>query len=500
MTRKTITIKYTELCYYLFFSILFFAKGIGLYDGQMSFKVCLVLAAVPVAVKLLMTDYDRRQLLVSLALLLLGVIVYYRSGEKSALVFLVMMIGFKGISFDRIMKLGLIVWSAAFGLMVLKSILGVGNEVVMAHHKFGLDILREGMGYSHPNVLHVSYAVLVVLILYVITDEKKRIRAYILTLIGNGVVFLYSASYTGFMLVIFLMAFHIYFTYRKDMSVPEKILTQAVFPVCVLFALFAPLLVDPDTPLFSLLNKLLNRRFYASRLYLLENPVTLLGQKIYASHTYALDSSYVTLLIYGGLLLFVLVCAGYLYSIRQALKERNGKALSILLSFSIAGVIEPFLFNFSFKNLSLLVVAGYLFSVCKGGKQVKLFSGYDKAVTITLPVLQPQNGWKESKKVLCAVLAAAVIAAMYAGMVKMPQAIYVEEKYCDIEDKDPYRGKVEEGEDAVFYGVTGETQVLYRFDRETILFERIRDTIRLGFCVYLAVYGGITYFLPKKKR
>ena len=351
MTRKTITIKYTELCYYLFFSILFFAKGIGLYDGQMSFKVCLVLAAVPVAVKLLMTDYDRRQLLVSLALLLLGVIVYYRSGEKSALVFLVMMIGFKGISFDRIMKLGLIVWSAAFGLMVLKSILGVGNEVVMAHHKFGLDILREGMGYSHPNVLHVSYAVLVVLILYVITDEKKRIRAYILTLIGNGVVFLYSASYTGFMLVIFLMAFHIYFTYRKDMSVPEKILTQAVFPICVLFALLAPLLVDPDTPLFSLLNKLLNRRFYASRLYLLENPVTLLGQKIYASHTYALDSSYVTLLIYGGLLLFVLVCAGYLYSIRQALKERNGKALSILLSFSIAGVIEPFLFNFSFITL-----------------------------------------------------------------------------------------------------------------------------------------------------
>ena len=142
MTRKTITIKYTELCYYLFFSILFFAKGIGLYDGQMSFKVCLVLAAVPVAVKLLMTDYDRRQLLVSLALLLLGVIVYYCSGEKSALVFLVMMIGFKGISFDRIMKLGLIVWSAAFGLMVLKSILGAGNEVVMAHHKFGLDILR----------------------------------------------------------------------------------------------------------------------------------------------------------------------------------------------------------------------------------------------------------------------------------------------------------------------------------------------------------------------
>lgn len=173
MTRKTITIKYTELCYYLFFSILFFAKGIGLYDGQMSFKVCLVLAAVPVAVKLLMTDYDRRQLLVSLALLLLGVIVYYCSGEKSALVFLVMMIGFKGISFDRIMKLGLIVWSAAFGLMVLKSILGAGNEVVMAHHKFGLDILREGMGYSHPNVLHVSYAVLVVLILYVITDEKS---------------------------------------------------------------------------------------------------------------------------------------------------------------------------------------------------------------------------------------------------------------------------------------------------------------------------------------
>ena len=59
---------------------------------------------------------------------------------------------------------------------------------------------------------------------------------------------------------------------------------------------------------------------------------------------------------------------------------------------------------------------------------------------------------------------------------------------------------MEEGENAVFYGVTDETQVLYRFDQETILFERVRDTIRLGFRVYLAVYGGITYFLPKKKR
>jgi len=498
-------ISVSELCYYVFFSILLFAKAIGLYDGQAVFKICLVLAACFVLVKLILTSYNIKELVACVVLTLIGLVTYRNSGEKSALIFLIMMIGFKNIDFERIMKIGLVVFGAGFGGMVLTSMLGIGNDIVMAHHKFGIDILRRGMGYSHPNVLHVSYAVLVVLILFVCSDYINRIRTYLWVFAGNIIVFLYSASYTGFMLVVFLILFNIYFSYRKNFCMVEKILIQCIFPVCVLFSLFAPLLVEPDTLLFKILNKALNQRFYASRLYMQENPVTLFGSRIYASHTFALDNSYVTLLIYGGIILFLLVCAGYIYTIHISMKKRDGKVLSVLLSFSIAGVIEPFLFNLSFKNLSLLIVAECLFSACRGKMEIALLSKRDREFTVKKPafLMQPK---KDPGTIHKAVIAALIIGVLAGGCyyltVDMPSDIYVNEKYCDVDgevlyvDPSEYEGNL----DMVFYGCRDEITGVYQFGSETIGFERLRDTIRLIFVVFSAGYICLSSLFMRKKK
>ena len=496
----------SELCYYLFFSILFLAKALGLYDGQPIFKICLVLAALFVFAKIILTDYDIREFVVITALALLGVIIYRNSGEKSALIFLVMMIGFKHISLERIMKTGLIVWGLGFGTMILKSMTGIGDEIVMAHHKFGMDILRRGLGYTHPNVLHVSYAILVILVLFVVEDRKSRIRAYLWLMAGNVVIFLYSVSYTGFMLVTFFIFFNIYFTYRKKYSMLEKILVQSIFPVCVLFSLFAPLLVEPDTPLFNFLNKALNRRFYASRLYLQENPLTLFGHRIYASHSYALDSSYITLLIYGGLVLFLLVCAGYVYTIYAGMKKKDVKALSMLLSFSIAGVIEPFLFNLSFKNLSLLVIAGYLYALNKDSQKVKLLSGWDKGICLRMPFVQKQMR-KMSRQAERWIVLTALVTGLFAGgcfylTVHMPTTIVVGEKYCDI-DGEPHslsRAQYEEKEDVVFYGCKDETVNVYEFDGETIAFEKKRNMVGITFLAFSGTYFVLSCIYKSRKR
>lgn len=506
--KQSVKISVSELCYYAFFCILFFAKMIGLYDGQPVFKICLVVAACFVFVKIILTSYDVWEFAVMILLTALGLLVYKNSGEKSALIFLVMMIGFKNIPLNRIMKAGLVTGVAGFGGLVLKSMLGIGDEIVMAHHKFGMDILRRGIGYSHPNVLHVSYAILVVLILFGIEDNKTRIKAYIWTMAGNIVVFLYSVSYTGFILVTFFILFNLYFTYRKNFCRVEKILIQGVFPACVLFSLFAPLIVEPDTPLFHVLNKITNRRFYASRLYLQENPVTLSGSRIYASHTYALDSSYVTLLIYGGLILFLLVSGGYVYAVHASMKKQDVKALSMLLSFAIAGVIEPFLFNLSFKNLSLLLIAGSLFDAARGKKEIPLLSSWDREITIKKPAVLPDLKRPAKLGTVHKSMVAAVIIGMLAGgfyywMVKMPSTIYVNEKYCDIRGEvtviDPliYEGN----SDVVVFGCKAEPSSVYRFGSQTILYEKFRDAARLAFVVILAGYAGLPYlFLGKKKH
>ena len=43
ITKKHM-VKRSEICFYIFFVSLLFAKGIGLYDGQTAFKVFLVIA------------------------------------------------------------------------------------------------------------------------------------------------------------------------------------------------------------------------------------------------------------------------------------------------------------------------------------------------------------------------------------------------------------------------------------------------------------------------
>lgn len=517
--KEKVEIPISELYYYIFFSLLFFAKGIGLYDGQDIFKICLVVACGFVLCKFSLTEYSVKEIIFVGLLLLLGIHIYYHSGEKSALIYIFLMLGLKNVPIERIMKLGLIIWSASFGGLIVKSMLGIGNDIVMAHEKFGIAILRRGLGYSHPNVLHVSYAVLVVLILYTIQDIKKKKAAYVMTFIGNICVFLYSASYTGFMLVVFCILFELYFTYRPTPGKAEKVLIQLIFPFCVLFSLFAPILVNTDGFLFKILNKALNQRFYASRLYLQENPLTLFGQKIYASHTYALDSSYVTLFIYGGLVLFLLMCFAYIMTIAGNVKNGNGKALSVLLSFAVAGVIEPFLFNFSFKNLSLLFIGYYLFESMslpvKNEKwrffdiKVKLLSGWNRKLTFSRLLEQQTIDYIKNlqphikKRIIGISVAGAILfGSMFYFMADMPAIAYVGEEYCNINSQPVYVNRADYADDGntVFYEYVDEQHGVYMFSGATMVYERVRDSIRAGVVTGGILYGGFLLYLYCKRK
>ena len=75
MTNR-IQVKLSELCFYLFFVALLFAKGIGLYDGQTSFKVFLLIALIGWIGKMLLTQYDYREIPLYLILIALGGIIY----------------------------------------------------------------------------------------------------------------------------------------------------------------------------------------------------------------------------------------------------------------------------------------------------------------------------------------------------------------------------------------------------------------------------------------
>lgn len=499
--KREVRLFFSELCYYLFFGILFGAKAVGLYDGQAVFRIFLVIASFFGAVKVILTAYDMRELVGGGALILLGLIVYRNSGEKSALVFLMMMIGFKNISMERLMKTGLVVWGSGFGVQILRSMMKTGNEFVMADKQFGMEILRRGLGYTHPNVLHISYGILAVMVLLCAENRDKRKESYLWLFSGNFVVYLYSASNTGFMLVLLFLIFNAAFEHRKRFGKVETLLINMVYPVCLLFSLLFPLLVDPDSRLANMMNRILNNRFYASRLYMQENPATFFGRRIYASHTYALDNSYVTLYIFGGLVLFLLISAAYMLVIHLSLKQKDGESLSLLLPFAIAGVIEPFLFNLSFKNLSFLVIAKYIFSF-SGENRVKLLSEWDREIIIHMPLLfggyyekrednEQARKNRKKKEVISALVLGMTGGACCLIFIKTPETIFVGEKNNFIEDSTVMMvddTEYAEDEKVIFYQYDASTKKVCQFQGAMIKFNLVRDAISICFLITWIVY------------
>lgn len=363
-----------ELLYYLFWSIMLAAKGLGLYEGMLSYNIALLISFFCIAIKLLLEKHTIDELLIEGALLLLGGIIYIITFDKAPLINIMLVIGLKNVPIRRVLKIGLIVWTACFSWRAILEVTGISTGLALVHEKMGLGpIIRWSFGYPHPNVLHISYAVLTAFILYFVKCNGKRYLALLgLLFLGNCYVFLYSVSYTGVILVTIFLGISCYFKMRKQFSKYEKILMQCVLPFCVGISIIAPLIIDTSgivRKIGELLNKIVNNRFLASSVYLSDGLAPFGKNLSIRGLSFALDSSYVGLLVNDGWVIFIIVITAYFFTIKKFVKEDKRKELAIILSFLIVGISEPFLFNTSFKNISLLFLGEFLFQwICSKKK------------------------------------------------------------------------------------------------------------------------------------
>lgn len=372
-----------EFLYYLFFGSLLFAKGIGLYDGQTVFKLFLVFAVLCFGFKMLITAHTVREWVMIGFLLILGAVTYLVSGEKGALLYIMMITGLKNVPVKRVFYVGLVTWAVSFGGLFLLNATHLADSAFKVHDKMGMGTIRWSLGYAHPNVLHVSYLILTIFIVYAL-GKRFNWKWLLGLMIGNLYVFLYSVSYTGLLTVIFYLALNLYWHFRKKLAKPESFLIQLCMPVFVLFSLLAPVVLTGKA--FDLFNKITNTRMELSQRFLTTVPHTLFGVRIaeYITDRVTMDSSYVFAYITYGIVLFILIIAGYFWIIRKYCREQKGTELSILLSTLLAGITEPFLFNTSFKNVGLLFFGEILFKDNQK-KKIGFLTGLNQSREISLP-------------------------------------------------------------------------------------------------------------------
>ena len=450
-TEKKLTLE--EALYFGFFMLLSIVKGLGFYDGQKVFLLLIIPAFFCALLKIFLSSYTGRQWMMQIILLLMTLLVYYQSGEKGILFIMFMILGMKNISVKKVFRIGLRVWTICAVILCLVSFTRLEDTIYRVHKKMGLGhIFRWSLGFTHPNILHITYLVLCAFFIYEL-EERYNFKHFLLLMFGNAIVFLYSISFTGFAIVSILLVGELYVKLRPRFCFVEKAAVNLVLPFCLVISFVLPviMLTSSFTAQIQRLNFLLNTRLWLAGEYLVPECVSLFGLKMseLEQGSLAIDNSYVWCFVNYGIIPITLLILSYLVLIIDYSRKQKTRELIIIIAFMAAGYTEPLLFNTSFKNITLIFLGELLFRQKEGAEEYSLMPAlrqkmenlfqkcYDKVAEVWWMRPEPYQWvkglWKSHRKQITAGVGAGMALGILlcAVIYKEPKGYVVQRFYTD---------------------------------------------------------------------
>lgn len=496
-SKMQVKISLEEILYYLMFSILLFTKGIGLDEGSLLFRACLLCATGLFCVKIFVGRYSIIELILIGLGLIWGVYIFFHVGSLGIFVYSLMLFGMKNISVHKVFKVGAVVWSGCMLFTITAAIFFDRTGVRLVHEKLGMGpLLRESLGYTHPNVLHISYIVLMAFVLYLCKKENVK-KTIALLMVGNAFVFMYSISYTGLLISVVLVVVYIYFLYRSKFSKIEEILIRMVLPVCIIVSIILPPFLNSEGILYRVINALLNNRVWAMKYFFDEYEITLLGEKILLTN-YSLDNSFIFALAWYGVVFLVIVVLAYGLVINIYIKENRRMELVVIISFLIAGLTEQFLFNASIKNVSVIFLGEVLFQFTKEKiREFDLGCKWNILYNLNIRYIDEIRGkvklnpW--NKSVLIYIITTAIILIVVSLLpIKQYKRVYVNERQCHCDAELVNLEQIEDEKEILLIGNINQNDEFYYFTRENsnlIEVMEFRYKFSLGIYISFLVIG-----------
>lgn len=458
---KNITVQ--EALFYGFFVLLSLTKGLGFYEGQ---KVFILLSAAALLfgfLKLLATPYTKGQAAAQILLLSMTAVMYVSSRELAVLFVAFTVLGMKGISVKKTFHIALWVWASCAVVLSVFSFFRLEHTVYRVHAKMGLGhIFRWSLGFTHPNILHITYLMLCALIIWEL-EERYGFKQYVILMTGNLLVFFYSISYTGFGIVLVLLTGCLYVKFRPRFGPLEKLFANLVLPVCLVLSFVLPFYINDHriSRLVQKLNFMLNTRIWLAEQFLKGGYGSLFGRDIsqIVKSSMTLDNSYVWCYINFGLIPTVMILIGYFALLFYDTHKQRTRELVILVCFLGAGWTEPLLFNTSFKNITLLFLGALLFSQKEGAREYCLFPRFcERRVTVPLAGL-PDRLFMAARaaclahkgRIWSAVAGGALLGILLCALIyREPEGYVVQRFYTDaLEETSVY---LESAEDPAYEG------------------------------------------------
>lgn len=143
-----------QRCLLLFsFLSLVFAKSLGFYSGNTEYRIIMVFSMLCLGIKLVLTKYTVKEIVVMAAIALYAVFIYLKTGYITFTITVVTLLGAKNIDVYDLMKKVLFVRLICMTVLISASTAGIVGNFVKDQYDDGLTY---SFGFQNPNDFMVN--------------------------------------------------------------------------------------------------------------------------------------------------------------------------------------------------------------------------------------------------------------------------------------------------------------------------------------------------------
>lgn len=352
--------KISELLFYAFVITMFITKGLGIYDGMSLYKVLFVISFIFIFIKILFDEYTLLEIASISFLVILSFVINRVSGEKGPLIISAVIVGMRNVPLKRTMKVGLLSFGSSALLNAFIYMFRTPNvNAYLRTARLGISkSFAWDLGHPHPNTTSIVYLTLVALFLLSI-DKQYKLKQVLLLTLGNLIVYYYCASNTGLITCEILIVSAYILKMLKYIPNWLGRLFHIGYPACVLFSCIFPWIISNDLLNYLHDNYLsLYGRIIQTREFVTSGNLKVFGVNVanITDSKYVIENSFLYCVVFNGLLFFILISLGYVYCVYKYIKQKRYMEVCITMCFLLEGILEPFLFNTSFKNVTIFFI------------------------------------------------------------------------------------------------------------------------------------------------
>lgn len=315
------------------------------------------LAAVLFGVKILLTQYSRKEWLFMILFGIAGGLQFFSVHSTLVMEIVLMIAASKDMEGERLLKVYFGITCTALIITVLMSFTGLAGDLTLTknYRDNGMET-RYCFGYSYPNVFYSNLTMVIMTGLLVLYKQLRGIHYLLLTGV-NFIFYLFADSRTGFLIIeMLIIAFYLYYKVPKVLEHPMVFwLGNAGLTVMLLVSYTFPYLPMKET---EKINSMLTGRIWLSREWFMRGRWTWLPTN--EAQGFVLDIGYVHVMANWGLLLGTLYIGVIFYNFYKFYKRKMWSYVIVLMIYSVFTFMEAHAFSMYFVgNIMFLLMLGW---------------------------------------------------------------------------------------------------------------------------------------------